>query len=334
MFVVKMPLEAHTSNRCLSSPPKTAPLSSGYGFLEVCDELASTPMFSGWAEERHFTRAADRLHIEQSPLSRTIRDLEHNLGVRLFERGAGIGTRLTPAGKALAESVPRIFTLVAQARSSTLAAAAGSFATLRIAISDGILPKRMAALLAYCREEEPDISLQLCEVPLAEQLKGLQHDLFDVGFACAPGEPHGLSSETLWQTDLVVALPPRHPLLAYKHVSVSDLFGYPLVLFHPELQAGLHQQIMSSMASTESAITVAAHASSQEMLISLVAAGYAVGLSCAAQLKAHDIEDIVLRPLAGAPVRLSTYLLYTAYEPDTPLSRFIHRALRIAATLH
>ncbi|WP_276534050.1 LysR family transcriptional regulator [Pseudomonas kermanshahensis] len=145
--------------------------------------------FLAVAEERHFTRAADRLHIEQSPLSRTIRDLEHDLGVTLFERGAGIGTHLTPAGTALAESAPRIFALVDQARSSAQAAAAGSLATLRIALSDGILPKRLAALLACCREEEPDIHLQLCEVPLAEQFKGLQHNLFDVGFACLPGEP-------------------------------------------------------------------------------------------------------------------------------------------------
>jgi len=56
-------------------------------------------------------------------------------------------------------------------------------------------------------------------------------------------------------------------------------------------------------------LTVAAQASSQEMLISLVAGGYAVGLSCTAQLKAHDIEDIVLRPLAGEAVHVSTHLL-------------------------
>jgi len=271
---------------------------------------------------------------EQSPLSRTIRDLEHDLGVTLFERGAGIGTNLTPAGQALAESAPRIFSLVDQARSATLAAAAGSLATLRVALSDGILPKRLAALLACSREEEPDINLQLFEVPLAELLKGLQHDLFDVGFACAPGEPHGLSSETLWQTELVVALPPRHPLLVHKRVPLAELASCPLVLFHPEVQGGLHQQISSVLAGANSSLAVVAQASSQEMLISLVAAGYAVGLSCAAQLKAHDIEDIVLRPLAGDAVCISTHLLYATYEPETPLARFIHRALRIAAVPH
>ena len=192
--------------------------------------LLQLQCFLAVAEERHFTRAADRLHIEQSLLSRTIRDLEHDLGVTLFERGAGIGTNLTAAGQALAESAPRIFSLVDQARSATLAAAAGSLATLHVALSDGILPKR----LACSREEEPDINLQLFEVPLAEQLKGLQHNLFDVGFACAPG--------------LVVALPPRHPLLVHKRVPLPELAACPLVLFHPKLQSGLHQQVSSLLA--------------------------------------------------------------------------------------
>ncbi|WP_145129776.1 LysR family transcriptional regulator [Pseudomonas sp. URMO17WK12:I11] len=85
------------------------------------------------AEARHFIRAADRLHIAQSLLFRMSRDWEQDLGVTLFERGAGIGTNLTPAGQPLAECGPRVFRLVDQAQSATLAAAAGSLATVRVA---------------------------------------------------------------------------------------------------------------------------------------------------------------------------------------------------------
>lgn len=61
-----------------------------------------------------------------------------------------------------------------------MAAAAGSLATLRVALADGILPKRLTALLTCSREEELNINLQLLEVLLAEQLKGLQHDLISL----------------------------------------------------------------------------------------------------------------------------------------------------------
>lgn len=133
--------------------------------------LPQLQFFLATTEDRHFIRAADRLHIEQSPLFRTIRDLGHDLGVTLFERGAGIGAYLTLAGQALAESAPRIFSLVDPGTHATLAAAADSLATLCVALSDGILPKRLAALLACGREEEHDINLQLFEAPLAEQPK-------------------------------------------------------------------------------------------------------------------------------------------------------------------
>ncbi|WP_371921788.1 LysR substrate-binding domain-containing protein [Pseudomonas sp. LB-090624] len=90
---------------------------------------------------------------------------------------------------------------------------------------------------------------------------------------------------------MVVALPPRHPLLVHKRVPLAELAACPLVLFHPELQSGLHQQISSLLSGAGSSLVVAAQAASQEMLISLVAAGYTVGLSCTAQLKTYNIED-------------------------------------------
>ncbi len=240
-----MPLLATAPTKLLHA---VAIFSYGTPLLEVSDELAPLKVLPRRRRRTPFHSHPERLHIAQSPLSRTIRDLEHDLGVALFERVAGTGTNLTPAGQALAESAPRIFSLVDQARSATLAAAAGSLATMCVALSDGILPKRLAALLASSREERARLNLQLFDVPLAEQLNGLQHNLFDVGFACAPGKPHGLSSETLWQTELVVPLPLRHPLLVHKHVPLTELAACPLALFYPDLQSGLHQQVSSLLA--------------------------------------------------------------------------------------
>lgn len=135
--------------------------------------------FQAVAEELHFARAAERLHIEQSPLSRAIKELEENFGTRLFIRN----TRLSRAGQVFKEHVPRIFTALPQAREGVKAVAAGYDGQLRVALSDGITPPRLSAFLMQCREDDPEVDIHLIEVPLSQQIRGLRDDLHDVGFA-------------------------------------------------------------------------------------------------------------------------------------------------------
>lgn len=87
-------------------------------------ELRHLRCFLAVAEELHFARAAEKLHIEQSPLSRAIKELEEDLGVRLFIRNSR-STRLLRAGQVFKEYVPRIFTTLQQAREGAKAVAAG-----------------------------------------------------------------------------------------------------------------------------------------------------------------------------------------------------------------
>ena len=113
-------------------------------------ELRHLRCFMAVAEELHFARAAERLHMEQSPLSRAIKELEEELDVVLFARTTR-STRLTRAGKLFLEHVRRVFTVLEQARDSVKAAAHGFHGQLRVALSDGITPSRLPALLALCR---------------------------------------------------------------------------------------------------------------------------------------------------------------------------------------
>lgn len=115
-------------------------------------ELRHLRCFLAVAEELHFARAAEKLHIEQSPLSRAIKELEEELGVVLFARTTR-STRLTRAGKLFLEHVRRVFTVLEQARDSVKAAAHGFHGQLRVALSDGITPSRLPALLALCQQE-------------------------------------------------------------------------------------------------------------------------------------------------------------------------------------
>jgi DNA-binding transcriptional LysR family regulator len=174
-------------------------------------ELRHPRGFLAVAEELHFARAAERLHIDQSPLSRTIKKLEEDLGAPLCARTTR-STRLTRVGKLFLEHVPRVFAALEQARASVQAAAAGYDGQLRIALSDGVTPARLSTLMALCRQEDPDIAIRFSEVPLSQQLKGLHEDLYDVRFAQSAEVGDGILAEPAWSDPLHVVVPARHPL--------------------------------------------------------------------------------------------------------------------------
>lgn len=125
------------------------------------------------------------------------------------------------------EHVPRVFASLQQARDSVKAAANGFHGQLRIALSDCITPSCFSALLALCRQEEPEIEIRLSEVPLSQQIKGLHDDLYDVGFAQLDEAGDGLIAKPVWHDPLMVAVPARHPLLAYKHLPLDEVQHAP-----------------------------------------------------------------------------------------------------------
>ncbi|WP_435750419.1 LysR family transcriptional regulator [Thauera sp. AutoDN2] len=288
-------------------------------------DLRCLRCFVAVAEELHFTRAAARLHIEQSPLSRTIRKLESDVGASLFERG-GRGTHLTWAGQVLLRDARRVFAVLEQARINVKAAATGYRGMLRIALSDGIAQTRLTALLALCREEEPDVGIRLFETPFAAQVRGMRDDSFDAGFAQSDEAGEGIHCETLWSDPLVAAIPNRHPLLAFKQIPLEELLKYPLVMYHPEACHGASRQIKRILRSTDIRPNIAERAVTLELMLTLVAAGYGLGFATASQISICRHPEIVTRPLADGSARMTTFLLRPHREPSEPLQHFIDRA--------
>ncbi|MEQ9946387.1 LysR family transcriptional regulator [Pectobacterium aroidearum] len=290
-------------------------------------ELRHLRCFLAVAEELHFARAAERLHIEQSPLSRAIKELEEDLGVPLFIRTTR-STRLTHAGKMFLEHVPRVFASLQQAQDSVKAAANGFHGQLRIALSDGITPSCFSALLALCRQEEPEIEVRLSEVALSQQIRGLHDELYDVGFAQSD-EADGLVAEPVWHDPLMVAVPARHPLLAHKHVPLDEVLRYPLALCDTNTFEGHAHQVdlILRRASLEPLVTE--RVASFDLMMTLVSAGFALGLAGASQIEASRESTVIARPLAGGSHKLTTYLLRAGGEPSDALIRFIERVYAV-----
>lgn len=291
-------------------------------------ELRHLRCFLAVAEELHFARAAERLHIEQSPLSRAVKELEDELGVKLFARTTR-STRLTRAGMMFLEHVPRVFASLQQARDSVTAAANGFHSQLRIALSDGITPSCFSSLLALCRQEEPEIEVRLVEVSLSQQIKGLHDDLYDVGFAQLDEAGDGLIVEPVWHDRLMVAVPARHPLLAYKHLPLDEVLRYPLALADSNACEGHARQIERVLRQANQEPLIAERVASFDLMMALVSAGFALGLAGASHIAPSREPSVIARPLEGGPHVLTTYLLRAGGEPSDALARFIERVYTV-----
>lgn len=288
-------------------------------------EIRHLRCFLAVAEELHFTRAAERLHMEQSPMSRAIKELEEDLGAQLFDRNRR-GTRLTAAGQVLLEDVRRIFAMLEQARSNVESVATGHRGTLRVAVSDGTVEPRLSAWLARCREEEPEVEVRLVEVPLAEQLRGLREGRFDAGFACTDDVGADFATQAIWHNPLMLAVPTRHPLLVHRQVPWDELARYPLVACHPEACEGCWRQLARMLRVLDDEPVLVEQATSLDMMLALVAAGYGLGFVTAEQIARCRHPDVVVRSImdSATPV-LTTYILRLEGNESELLDRFLAR---------
>ncbi len=182
-------------------------------------ELRQLHYFLAVAEELHFGRAAERLHIVQSAVSQQVRRLERELGVELFDRGTRTVT-LTHAGR---QFLPRAVAVVdAERQALDDMARLRRSAVLRIGTSVG-LGSRLQRVLAIFAGGAPDVTLDLVSAPRASRLRRVRDGDLDGAFVRDGPTTDGVRLLPLWQDRLVAALPSRHPLAAEPAVRLADL---------------------------------------------------------------------------------------------------------------
>lgn len=294
-------------------------------------ELRHMRYFIAMGEELHFARAAERLHMDQSALSKAMKDLEDDMGVGLFERSTR-NTGLTYAGQVFLEECRRVLAVVQQARDMARSAGQGYRGYLRIAISDALAQPRMTEIFALCRDEDPEVEIRLFEMPVTQLIRALQQDEVDAGFALfhEPGE--GYAIEALWHDEVAVAMPARHPLFGRKRVKLADAVQYPLILVHPELCQGGYAYVdamLDKLPQENGQPVIAEHVSGHESMLMMIGAGYGVGFAIESQIAHFQRADVVVRPMETGLPPVTTYLLRGANEPSEQLAKFIERARRI-----
>ncbi|WP_041642446.1 LysR substrate-binding domain-containing protein [Azoarcus olearius] len=196
-------------------------------------ELRHLRYFVAVAETLNFTRAAERLHIGQPPLSMQIRDLETEVGARLFERSRR-KVELTDAGERFLAHARAILARTEEAAEEARRAAAGEIGELRVGITSSlpytaILPDALAAF----RQRHPALRLQIHEMFTAEQFDALAQDRLDVGlvrFDATLAPPH-IRVREIGRDALRVVVHAEHPLAAKASVSFAELRDADFISF-------------------------------------------------------------------------------------------------------
>jgi DNA-binding transcriptional LysR family regulator len=276
--------------------------------------LRTLRYFEALAQDLHFARAADRLHISQPSLSQQIQRLEDVLGARLFERSKR-SVRLTDAGRALVPEARQILVQEDRMRARVLRVAAGQAGELRVGFVASGAYDLLPAIIRRFRARRPDVHLEVDECALRVPVDQLEAGTLDVAIVRGPLVHPTLRVERLLREPLCAVLPSDHPLARRARFSLAALAGEPFALFPRERAPAFHDAIVTCCRDAGFVPRIVHEAADWQVLVSLVAAGMAVTLAPVSvrQLPRAGVAYRPLRPpraiaeldLVCAPARAS-----------------------------
>jgi DNA-binding transcriptional LysR family regulator len=255
--------------------------------------------FVAVAEELHFRRAAERLHMSQPPLSEAIRELEAAIGAQLLERSRR-RVALTAAGELLLRDVRTVLASLEQALETARRIGTGQAGRLRLSFVGSALYGVVPDLLRAFSLERPDIELELHERSTTEQLAALVDGDLDIGFVRAPAAAEGVIGETIMREPTVAALPEGHPLSRLKRIPIARLRTEPFVLFPRGQAPGLHDAITAALAGGGAPPRIVQEVAEMQTIVGLVASGMGVSL-VPGSVQALARTGVAYRAVAGAP---------------------------------
>jgi DNA-binding transcriptional LysR family regulator len=232
--------------------------------------------FVAVAEERNFTRAAERLHIAQPPLSRQMQQLEEMLGVELIEKGSR-PLRLTEAGQFfLAHARP----LLDQMRDlKTMTQRVGKLErTLSVGFVASTLYGLLPDIIRRYRERHPEVDVTLHEMTTVEQLKALKEGRIDVGFGRLKSEDASIRRILLREERMVVALSLGHRLAEREGVRLMELVHEPLLVYPKTPRPSFADQVLAAFNEANLTPDHVTEVRELQIAMGLVAAGQGISI--------------------------------------------------------
>lgn len=295
-------------------------------------ELRHLRYFVAVAEELSFTRAAERLHIGQPPLSHQIQMLEAEVGAQLLERSKR-WVRLTEAGKLFLDDARRVLALSEQAVQTARRAERGEAGELRVGFTFSTpLTPLFATVVNRYRQRYPGVTLTLRELSTVPQIEAIANRELDLGLVRPPevAVTDAVSMTVLRHDPLTLVLPIAHPLAKKKAVAIGDLRGLPFVMYPKTAGTGIYHQIFRLCRAAGFMPTIAMEANEASTIIGLVAAGCGISV-LPASFSIMRMGGVCYRPLAD-PEATTTLLLAQRKDEISPLvAAFLAVATEAAA---
>jgi DNA-binding transcriptional LysR family regulator len=292
------------------------------GLLSILMDLRQIRYFIAVAEDEHFGRASERIHIAQPALSRQIQLLEAELGVMLFER-LPRGVKLSAAGRTFREHCRQILIDLSHAVSETQAVARGESGMLKlgfieVAAWSGTIPETIMEF----RRTNPGVRLVLSSMTTLDQIEGIHDGRIDAGFLYNPPSDSLLTVLPIVRHKVLLAVQAGSALAGKRSVHVSELAGQPFISFHRRESPTYYDELHRGLFNAGVTVDVVHEAANEAEMLALVTTGLGLALvnECQKWRMPHGIK---LLSVTGLDVGLNLALVYRPNHAVPALQRFL-----------
>ncbi|RYD81188.1 MAG: LysR family transcriptional regulator [Verrucomicrobiaceae bacterium] len=286
------------------------------------------PYFAITAEEEHFQRAADRLGITQSALSRRIQILERDLGFKLFDRLAR-GVQLTRAGLSFYKDVKKFQRDLDRAKERAGNVASGTHGTINLAINPaGVSNPLIQQLIRFVRQQHPALAINIKVLMSEDQIEGLHRADVDVGIAYQVAEDRTLNFVHLAWEKLVFAIPTDHRLATKKDLRFADFDRETFVWPARDQNPRMYDRMIAIFNARGVSPHIGVEVESTESTMAIVGAGVAIGLVATHQ-DWQCPANVVLREPADFQMTLPLTMVWRADNRSPSLELLNQAALQL-----
>jgi len=282
--------------------------------------------FIAVAEELHFGRAAERLHVSQPPITRQIQALEEALGAQLFNRTPR-GVELTQAGTLFLDEARTIVERLNQAADRVHRAAEGGLGRIDLAIFGSAILSYIPRVVLEFKRRYPDVKVVMHTLGKVAQIEALQNRSIDLGFNRMLTPVPGLTIEELAQEPLFAAVPDPGPHAALSSVALSDLAKEPMLLFPASPTRGFVEKVTGLCHEAGFAPNVAQVVGDGLTAMALVAAGFGVCLvpDSITQISMPGVKYLPIEP-SGSNNQVDISCVYREGDKSPILANFLEIA--------